>query len=89
MKLLKTLDKSFLQFLKLVGFSNFLILLKGINNFPWVDSAFSFHFFLSVLSLCCCTGLSLVAENGGYSLVGVHRLLTVVAPLVVQHWLYV
>ena len=45
MKLLKTLDKSFLQFLKLVGFSNFLILLKGINNFPWVDSAFSFHFF--------------------------------------------
>ena len=85
MKPLKTLDKSFLQFLKL-GFPNFLILLKGIINFPWVDSAFSFHS-LAMLSLRCCTGLSLAAKNGGYSLAGVHRLLPVVAPPVVQHWL--
>ena len=46
-----------------------------------------FFFFLAVLSLCCHTGLSLVAANPGYSLVAVHRLLTAVSSLCAEHGL--
>ena len=38
-----------------------------------------------MLGLHCCVGCSLVVVSGGYSLVAVHGLLTVVASLVVQH----
>ena len=44
------------------------------------------YLFLGGLGLCCCSGFSLVLESGGYSLVVVHRLLTVVAP-VLEHQL--
>ena len=40
-----------------------------------------------VLGLCCYVGLSLVAESGGCSLFVVHRLLIVVASLVVEYGL--
>ena len=40
--------------------------------------------FLAVLSLCCCTGFSLVAVSGGYSLVAVHGLLIAAASFVVK-----
>ena len=39
---------------------------------------------MAVLSPFCCTGFSLGAERGGYS-VAVHRLLTEVASLVAEH----
>ena len=45
------------------------------------------NLFLAVLVLCCCTGFSLVASSGGYSLVSVLRLLVVVASLVGKHGL--
>ena len=38
-----------------------------------------------MLGLPCCTGFSLVVASRGYSLVAVHRLLIVVASLVVEH----
>ena len=41
-----------------------------------------------VLGLCCCTGFSLVATSGGYSLVAVHSLLIAVASLFAEHRLY-
>ena len=37
---------------------------------------------MAVLGLCCCLGFSLVAANGGYSLVAVPGLLIAVASLV-------
>ena len=40
---------------------------------------------LAVLSLCCCTGCSLVAASGGYSLVMMHGLLTEVGSLGAEH----
>ena len=43
------------------------------------------YLFLAVLGLCCCEGLSLVAESGGYSLVAECRLLFAGAPLVAEH----
>ena len=42
---------------------------------------------MAVLGLCCCAGFSLLAENGGFSLVAVHRLLIAVASLVAEHGL--
>ena len=42
------------------------------------------YLFLSVLDLHCCTGFSVVAESGGYSLVAVLRFLIVVASLVAE-----
>ena len=41
----------------------------------------------AVLGLCCCTGFSLVAVNGGYSLVAVPGLLITLASLVEEHGL--
>ena len=41
--------------------------------------------FWVVLCLHCCMGFSLPAASRGYSLVAVHRLLTAVASLVVEH----
>ena len=38
--------------------------------------------------LHCCVGFPLVAESRGYSLVAVHKFLTVVASFVVEHGLY-
>ena len=35
--------------------------------------------------VCCCAGISLVAESGSYSLVGMCGLLMVVASLVAEH----
>ena len=46
---------------------------------------FIYIFILALLDLRCSTGLSHVAENGGYFLVRVPRLLTAVASL--DHWL--
>ena len=40
-----------------------------------------------MLGLCCCTGFSLVAVNGGYSLVAVPGLLITLASLVKEHGL--
>ena len=40
-----------------------------------------------MLGLHCCLGFSLVAENAGYPAVAVHEPLTVVTPLVAEHWL--
>ena len=48
---------------------------------------FGLFLFLVVLGLCCCVGFSLVAANGGYSLVVMCGLLIVVASLVVEHGL--
>ena len=45
---------------------------------------FFIYLFLGGLGLCCCSVFSLVLESGGYSLVVVHRLLAVVAP-VLEH----
>ena len=49
---------------------------------------FKFFIYLLILSglgLCCCTRFSLAVVGGGCSLVTEHRLLTVVATLIVQH----
>ena len=43
--------------------------------------------FLSVLSLCYCTRLSLVVEKRGLLFTTVHGLLIAVASLAVEHWL--
>ena len=40
-----------------------------------------------MLGLHCCTGLSVVLESKGYSLIVVQRLSIAVASLVAQHWL--
>ena len=40
-----------------------------------------------MLGLRCCAGFSLVGEGGGYSLVAVHGLLTVVTSFVAEHGL--
>ena len=45
------------------------------------------YLFLAALGLGAVCRLSLVAVSRGYSLVGVHRLLIAVAPLVVEHGL--
>ena len=42
------------------------------------------YLLLAVLGLHCFEGFSLIAVSGGYSLVAVHRLLTVVASLVTE-----
>ena len=47
-----------------------------------------FFFFMSVLSVCCCTGFSLAVESCGYSPAAVRGLLTAVASLVVKHRLW-
>jgi hypothetical protein len=44
-----------------------------------------FIYILAVLGLCCCTGFSLDAASGGYSLVVVCKLLIVMASLVAEH----
>ena len=44
----------------------------------------SIYLFMAVRGLRCCTGFSLVAKPGGYSLVVVCRLLIVVASPVVK-----
>ena len=41
--------------------------------------------FLAVLGLCCYAGFSLVEASRGYSVVGVHGLLTAVASLIAEH----
>ena len=45
------------------------------------------YLLLAVLGLHCFEGFSLVVASGGYSLVAVHGLLTVVASLVAEHGL--
>ena len=40
---------------------------------------------MAVLDLHCCAGLSVVAVNGGYSIVVMFRLLVAVASLVAEH----
>ena len=42
---------------------------------------------MALLGLHCCAIFSLVVASGGYSLAVLHRLLTVVASLVVEHGL--
>ena len=41
-----------------------------------------FYLSLAALGLLCCTRLSLIARNGGYSLVAVHGLFIAVVSLV-------
>ena len=43
------------------------------------------YVFFAELGLRCCTGFSLVAENGGSSLVAVSGLLIAVASFVAEH----
>ena len=52
-------------------------------NFSFLK--FLFIYILAVLGLCCCTGFSLDAASGGYSLVVVCKLLIVMASLVAEH----
>ena len=47
-----------------------------------------YMYFFAELGLRCCTGFSLVAENGGSSLVAVHGLLIAVASLVAESRLW-
>ena len=42
---------------------------------------------MTVLGPHCCVGFSLIVASGSYSLIGVHRLLIVVASLVAEHGL--
>ena len=42
------------------------------DNFPFYNFL---NLFLAVVGFCCCTGVSLVVANGGYSLVVAHWLL--------------
>ena len=57
------------------------------------DTSYVIFFFkflylmLAVLGLRCCSGFSLGAESRGYPLAVVHRLLTALASLVVDHGL--
>ena len=53
----------------------------------FLKKSFKFYLVLAVLGLHCCTVFSLVMASGGYSLVAVGRLLTVVAPLVAEQGL--
>ena len=39
-----------------------------------------------MLGFCCCTGLSVVAASGSYSLVAVQGLLTASASLIARAW---
>ena len=60
------------------------------HHWAGVPSTFTFFFkklilFSAVLSLRCYAGFSLVAESGGYSLVAVGGILTVVPSLVAEH----
>ena len=45
------------------------------------------YLFLAELGLCCCGGLSLVVERGGYFVTVVHGLLVVVASLAAERML--
>ena len=64
-----------------------------LGQSSWVD-LFSFLFFfkysliLAVLGLCCSVRTSLDGVSGGYYLVALCRLLTVLAPLTVDHRLW-
>ena len=51
----------------------------SLNNFIYL------FVFGAVLGLCCCSGFSLVAANGGYSVVAVHGLLVAVASPLAGH----
>ena len=53
---------------------------KGITSSEMLSFVCSSNFFL-----CCCPGLSLVAESRGYSLVAVWGLLVAVVPLAAEH----
>ena len=49
-------------------------------------SNFLFIYIIMIgLGLCCCTGFSLVAASGGYSVIAVGGLLIVVASVVAEH----
>ena len=67
--------------------------LTCLGQSSWVD-LFSFLFFfkysliLAVLGLCCSVRTSLDGVSGGYYLVALCRLLTVLAPLAVDHRLW-
>ena len=57
----------------------------GQENSLYYHLLFNFScLFLAMLGLHCSSGFSLVAESSGYSLVGVHGLLIVVASLVAR-----
>ena len=58
----------------------------GQENSLYYHLLFNFSYlFLAMLGLRCSSGFSLVAESGGYSLVGVHGLLIVVVSLAMEH----
>ena len=63
--------------------------LVALSHFSSTENFFpiilSIYLFLAVLGLSCCMGLSLAAVSRGYSLVALHRLLTVVASVISEH----
>ena len=62
--------------------------LVALSHFSSTENFFPNNFiylFLAVLGLHCCMGFSLVAVSRGYSVVAMHRLLTVLASLVSEH----
>ena len=63
------------------------IFLKMYHEFSFLKMCI--YLFLAVLGLRCCTGFSLVAVSGGYSLVAVLELLIAMASLAVGHGLRV
>ena len=69
---------SFHSILKLIRMPMFFL----VSGFVFYKAVF---FFLAMLGLRCCTGFSLIAASGGYSLVAVCGLLVVVASLVAEH----
>ena len=57
---------------------------KGVGWVFFYNFMYLFLFLLTVLSLHCYAGFSLVVANGNYSLIVVHRLLIAVASLVAE-----
>ena len=55
--------------------------------YPWISLFFQFNYFWLLWMFVAALGLSLVAARGGYFLVGVLKLLIVVASLVAEHGL--
>ena len=61
------------------------LLAEGVGwVFFFYNFVYLFLFLLTVPSLHCCAGFSLVVANGNFSLVVVHRLLIAVASLVAE-----
>ena len=67
----------------------YMILPPGEHLAVSPDFFFFFNLLLTVLGLCCCTQASSSRDERGLLFVAVRGLLTAVAPLVVEHGLWV